>query len=289
MKTERMTQYDAIRMFILSVIILSGLFHASLAAAEEFYLYGVVESFTWREFDAGERAVMESGPLFGLGFAYSHEFEDHITITPEGEIYFGNVDYDGHACSIDPITLIQTCQPSTSTVDYVGLKLDGDIGYRFRLKHNSFIEPFGGLELWAWRRDIKNGTAADGSATAGYIEDWATLNFRLGVRGGIDLSKSSKMFADAGVKLPLYNVNTAYVSDIGLGPDVTIHPGKQASFFAETGIILNRVKASVFYDSLRFSESSPVSNGYSINGFPVYFHQPQSTIDLYGIKLGVLF
>jgi hypothetical protein len=283
MKTAHITQYHAIRMFILIAVFCSRLFHASFAAAEEFYLYGMVENFTWREFDAGERAVKESGPLYGIGFAYSHEFENHITMTPQGEIFLGNVDYVGHACSIDPITLIQTCQPSTATVGYVGLKFDGDIGYRFRLKHRSFIEPFGGLELWAWRRDIKNGTAADGSATSGYIEDWSTLNFRLGVRGGIDLSKSSKMFAEAGVKLPLYNVNTAYVSEIGLGPDVTIHPGKQASFFAETGIILSRFKASVFYDSLKFSQSPPVSNGVLV------FFQPQSTMDLYGVKLGVIF
>jgi hypothetical protein len=283
MKKADMTQYHAMRMFLLVVIFLFGLFPVSLAAAEEFYVYGVIESFIWREFDAGQRAVKESGPLFGIGLVYSHEFEDHITFTPRGEIFFGSVDYDGHACSTDPITLQQTCQPATSTVGYFGLELDGDIGLRLKLDRSSFIEPFGGLGLRTWRRDIRNGTAADGSATAGYIEDWSTVNFRLGMRGGVDLSKSSKMFAEAGVKLPLYNVNTAYVSNIGYGPDVTLHPGKQASFFAETGIILSRIKASVFYDGLRFSQSSPVSNGMFV------FFQPQSTADIYGVKIGATF
>jgi hypothetical protein len=265
-------------MFLLVVICLFGLFHASLAAAEEFYVYGAVESFIWREFDAGERAVKESGPLFGIGLAYSREFEDHLTLTPKGEFFFGSVDYDGHACDI-----FGTCQPATSKTTYFGLKLEGDIGRRFRPTQSSFIEPFGGLGLRAWQRDIKNGTASDGSATAGYIEDWSTLYFRLGVRGGMDFSKSSKMFAEAGVKLPLYNENTAYVSNIGLGPDVTMHPGKQASFFAETGIILSRIKASVFYDGLRFPQSSSVSNGYYL------FYQPKSTMDIYGVKVGVVF
>ena len=280
---KRLVWNRSVQALCFAMFMVCGIISVSHASADELYVYGTVESFTWREFDAGERAVMESGPLFGIGLSYFHEFENRITVTPRGEIFFGSVDYDGHACTTDPITLQQTCQPATATVGYVGLTFDGDIGFRFKLKQSSFIEPFGGLGLRTWRRDIRNGTAADGSATAGYIEDWSTLNFRLGVRGGVDLSKSSKMFAEAGVKLPLYNVNTAYVSDIGLGPDVTIHPGKQASYFAEAGVTINRVRASVFYDGLRFSQSSPVSNGMFV------FFQPQSTMDVYGIRLGVIF
>jgi len=280
---KRLVWHRSLQALCFAMFMVCGIISVSHASVDELYVYGTVESFTWREFDAGERAVMESGPLFGIGLSYFHEFENRITVTPRGEIFFGSVDYNGHACSTDPVTLIQTCQPATTTVGYLGLKFDGDIGLRFKLKQSSFIEPFWGLALRTWRRDIRNGTAADGSATAGYLEDWSTLHFRLGVRGGVDLSKSTKMFAEAGVKLPLYNVNTAYVSDIGLGPDVTIHPGKQASFFAETGVTINRVRASVFYDGLRFSQSSPVSNGMFV------FFQPQSTMDVYGIRLGVIF
>jgi hypothetical protein len=282
MKKAGMFRVVPFRMFLLVVFILLGLSHASLAD-QEFNLYGVAESFLWKEFDAGKQVVKESGPLFGLGLAYSREFENSITFTPKGEVFFGSVDYDGQACSTDPITLTSICQPATSTVDYFGIKLDGDIGRRFRKAQTSFIEPFGGFGLWAWQRDIKNGTAADGSATTGYIEHWSTLYFRLGVRGGMDLSKGSKMFAEAGVKLPVYNENTAYVSDIGYGPDVTLHPGKQASFFAEMGTKLNRFKASIFYEGLRFSQSSTVSNGF------YQFYQPQSTMDVFGIRIGAVF
>jgi len=282
MKKAGMIRYVPFRMVLLVMIFVLGPSHASLAA-QEFDLYGVAESFLWKEFDAGKQVVKESGPLFGIGLAYSRDFENDLTFTSKGELFFGSVDYDGQACSTDPLTLTTTCQPATSTVDYFGIKLEGDIGRRFRKKQDSFIEPFGGLGLWAWQRDIKNGTAADGSATAGYIEHWSTLYFRLGVRGGMDFVKGSKLFAEAGVKLPLYNENTAYVSDIGYGPDVTLHPGKQASFFAEMGTKLNRFKASVFYEGLRFSQSSTVSNGF------LEFYQPQSTMDVYGIRIGVVF
>ena len=92
------------------------------------------------------------------------------------------------------------------------------------------------------------------------------------------------MFAEAGVKLPVYNENTAYVSSINYGPDITLHPGKQASYFAEIGIKLSRFQASVFYDGLKFSRSSAVSNGVIVGAY-----QPKSTADIYGVKIGASF
>jgi hypothetical protein len=34
-------------------------------------VYGLMESFTWREFDGGGQILKESGPRFGVGFAYA--------------------------------------------------------------------------------------------------------------------------------------------------------------------------------------------------------------------------
>ncbi|HEX9137725.1 MAG TPA: hypothetical protein VF905_12380, partial [Nitrospirota bacterium] len=65
--------------------------------------------------------------------------------------------------------------------------------------------------------------------------------------------------------------------------DVTIHPGRQASFFAEAGTKISRIKASLFYDSMRFSRSANVASGANI------YWQPQSTAVIYGVKVGVVF
>jgi hypothetical protein len=275
MKKAAMIQYHSLRMLLLVVIFLFGPSHASRAAADEFYLYGAVESFAWKEFDdSGARVVKESGPLFGIGLAYSHEFEDRITVTPKGELFFGSVDYDGQT---------QTGVPVTSTVGYFGFKLDGDLSIKFNVTQRFFLEPFGGLGLRWWIRDIEDGTTSTGAVASGYAEGWTTLYGRLGVRGGIDVSKQTMMFFETGVKLPFFNENTAYLSDAGLGSDVTMHPGRQASFFAEAGTKISRVKASLFYDSMRFSKSAGV-----VSGAFVYW-QPKSTADIYGVKIGATF
>jgi hypothetical protein len=258
-----------------AVFVVFEISHVSVAAAEGFALYGAVESFTWKEFDdSGARAVKESGPLFGIGLTYSHEFEDKLTFTPRGEIFFGSVDYDGQT---------QTGVPVTSTVGYFGFTLDGDLGMKFKVTQSFSLEPFGGLGLRWWLRDINDGTTATGAVANGYTEGWTTFYGRLGVRGGIDVSKRTMIFFEAGVKLPFYNENTAYLSDAGLGPDVTLHPGKQASFFAEAGTQISRVRASLFYDSLRFSKSAGVASGSFI------YWQPKSTMDIYGVKVGLVF
>lgn len=248
------------------------------AVAGESTVYLAVDSFTWKEFDNNERVVKESGTFYGVGFIYQKEFENHVTVRPVAELFGGKVNYDGHACD-----LFGSCQPAESNVDYFGIKLEGELGRVFRPDEGFSIEPFGGVGLRAWTRDIHNGVAADGSATAGYREEWTVLYALFGLRGGVDLTNKKQLFAEAGVKLPFYNENTAHVSHIGLGTDITLHPGKQASFFAETGIKLKKFTASVFYDGLRFSKSSTVSNGF------IMAYQPRSTADIYGVKLGVVF
>ncbi len=262
---------------ILGLVMLSGVAFLPGPAVAEPSIYIAPQRFTWREFADGERAVKESGTLFGIGFTYPIELRDQTTITPRAELFFGSVDYDGHACDSFGV-----CQPSTTSVNYFGLKLEGDVGYRFKPR-SFFIEPFFGLGFRAWTRDIKDGTAADGSAVAGYTEDWLSLYARVGLRGGHVLSATKQIFAEAGIKLPIYNENTARVSQIGEGPDITLHPGKQAAFFAETGVRISQFKASLFYDSLRFPQSDIETNGF------IAAYQPRSTMDIYGVKLGVVF
>jgi hypothetical protein len=255
---------------LIVVLLLSGGL-VDQAAAGEAVLYLAVESYTWKEFkDNGSLLLKESGPLAGVGFTYHHEFPDHLTLRPTAEIFGGTVDYDGQT---------QTGIAAKTDVDYFGLKLDGDIGRKFIISKQWFVEPFGGLGLRLWIRDINDGVAANGTATYGYDEVWLTWNARLGLRGGVDISQGSRLFAEVGVKLPLYNENTA---DLGL--DVTMHPGKETSYFAEMGAQLSGFRGILFYEGLRFSKSDEVAIAY---GYTVW--QPKSEADIYGLKLGVVF
>lgn len=256
---------------------------ADEANARERSVYLGIESFTWREFTDGVRAVRESGPRFGAGVSWRHEYQNQATFRSDAEVFGGIVDYDGEACDI-----AGTCMPATSDVNYIGLRVKSDFGRVFGMTPASFLEPFGGIGLDFWRRDVNDGTAEDGSPTAGYIEDWFTLHARLGLRGRIDFSRTTAAFAEGGIKLPVYNSNTAYLSDIGYGSDITLEPGRKKSFFAETGIKIDRIRVTVFYDSMRFSPSN-TEFAVSPTGGSTGFRQPKSEADMYGIRAGWIF
>lgn len=265
---------------IVSFVMLCSYSTVSTAAARESNIYVAINNFVWEEFDeSGSRLLKESGILVGPGFSYWREFErSRITIKPTAELFFGTVDYNGQACDN-----FGNCQPATTQVDYFGFKIEGEVGRRFGSPEAIYIEPFAGLGFRYWIRDINNGTTANGSPTAGYTEGWQTFNVRLGMRAGKNFTARKEAFAQAGVKIPIYNENTAYLNSAGLGSDITMNPGRKASFFAEAGMKINRFKGSVFYDSLRFSKSDVVSD----NGF-IYW-QPESSMDSYGFKLGWTF
>jgi hypothetical protein len=257
------------------VVLCSVNMAARAAFAGEADIYVAFDSFVWKEFDDdGSRLLKESGTLAGVGFSYQKEFSNHMILNPKVEFFGGNVDYDGST---------QSGVPVTTTVNYFGAKLEGDLGRKFRMTEPFFLEPFGGLGFRAWFRDIHDATMQDGSTASGYTEEWITLHARLGLRGGMDISQSTRFFVEGGVKLPLYNVNTAYLSSKGLGPDITLHPGLQSSLFVEAGMRINHFIGSVFYDGLRFSRSDNVA----VSGGFVF--QPRSTADIVGLKLGVAF
>ena len=268
-------------LLLTSISMLAGynVANAPVAAAGESSMYLAVDGYAWKEFDDdGSRLLKESGTLIGVGYAYRKEFDNQVTLNPAAEIFGGKVDYDGQT---------QSGIPATSKVNYFGVKLQGDVGRKFKPAQGAFAEPFGGLGFRAWIRDIQDGTTSTGLATYGYTEDWLTLYARLGVRGGFDFPGRTQVFAEAGIKLPLYNENTAHLSDAGLGSDVTFNPGRKSSLFAETGVNVRHFRASLFYDSMRFTKSNVVVTS---NGGITYLNwQPKSSADIYGIKLGYVF
>lgn len=270
-----MSALHAIRRLPLPAFVLALFCFAGAAYSAEIDVHGAVESFVWKEFIDNERLLKESGVLTGVGVSYRDEFSDRLIMDGSAEIFGGRVGYAGGT---------QTGIPTTSTVDYFVLNLKGDVGRSFRMAGPYTLEPFVGLGSRIWLRRIRNGVTPAGQPVQGYAEQWMTLYTRLGARGGFDISKQRKMFAEAGVKLPLYNENTAYLSREGIGPDVTMRPGWAWSVFAEAGLRADRVKAAVFYDGLRFSRSPDVAVRQGL-----FFYQPRSTADMYGVSLGVLF
>jgi hypothetical protein len=244
-------------------------------------VYALAESFTWKEFDAGGRFLKESGPRYGVGFAYTHEFPYHLTLKPRIELNGGEVDYDGQTNAVPPAAV-------STTTKYFGLKFEMDLGDRITPSQSFVLEPFAGLGIRSWSRDIENSIAADGSFARGYTENWTSFYGRLGVRGDLSLGEMNKLFLEAGVKLPVYTEN--YIDDSNVSREaLTLKPGNKPSLFAEAGVKLHLFKISAFYDSMRFKKSPTVVVYDPTRGGYVGYYQPKSEADMFGLKIGASF
>ena len=175
-------------------------------AADEYDVYAKIESFTWKEFDGGSQLLKESGPIYGIGLSVKGDIFKSLTLKTRGELFMGSVDYDGQT---------QAGTPVETDTDYKGLKIEVDGGRKIIEKEESSFEPFVGLGVRRWTRDIQS----TGSAI-GYEETWKSLYARLGIRGDHTNPNKLIVFAEAAVKLPIYNENEIDGSAFGVG-DVT--------------------------------------------------------------------
>lgn len=292
MRSERgIRQFAASLGVFLAVCFSMGAAPASASGEGDFDIYAAIEDFTWKEFSGGQRLLRENGILGGIGFVYHGRTGSEysaLTLTPRIEFFWGEVDYDGQACDT-----AGNCFPSITDTGYFGTKLEFDLGGRFG--KGFVMEPFGGLGVRSWWRDIEDTAAFNPFSgllepVSGYTEYWTAIYLRLGLRGELAFSQTSNLFFEAAAKVPIYNENTAYLSDIWFyTDDITVEPGKKTSFFAEAGMKADVFKISVFYESLRFSESD-VDFTFDIQaGSVVGFVQPKSDADIYGIRIGVSF
>lgn len=258
-------------LMVIPVFLMLLFLPAVTMAAFEYDLYFIAESFTWKEFLDGSRLLKESGPLYGLAFTAKGggDISKPLTFRFKGEGFLGTVDYDGQT---------QAGTPVTTDTDYIGFKTELDGGWKFFVGENgSSFEPFIGLGGRWWKRDIQSTSSA-----IGVEENWSSYYGRLGIRGENVNSKNLNLFLELAAILPFKNENEVDLSTFGLG-QVTVEPGNETSFCAEVGIKFRKLRVSVFYESLRFSESDPEHEG------PFLIIQPESKADIYGANMGVAF
>jgi len=247
---------------------ISVLFSSSAVAANKSSLYLKVESFTWTEdSESGTKLLEETGPLYVLGSSARLDITRSVTLGIRAEQFAGTVDYDGQT---------QGGEPIETDTGYLGFLLEGDMGCKFAVREKGFLELFAGPGYKCWERNLKS----TGDAT-GYIENWWSFYTRFGIRGRHTLSGKLSAFAEAGVKIPLANENEANLGAFGF-PNVTVEPGNKSSIFAEAGIAGNRLRISLFYDGMRFSQSD-------LDATYGRFYQPESKADIFGVSIGVVF
>jgi hypothetical protein len=215
-------------------------------AAAELSLDFGVESFRWREFDSGAQLLEETGPRYRVGATWRQPTDkterDLLQLT--GTIYFGNIDYDGQAC-----TLLGSCVPFKTDADYAGTTVEATLYHRVGANQTGELFAGGGWDRW--RRDIKGSGAVTGA-----IEDWITF-YLLAGGGKHWMSSGARYHVQAGVKYPIYTSNN---------PDafsVTLEPKGRASLFARVSadfVSAGRAQwgIGVYYDSYRFAMSESI-------------------------------
>ncbi len=246
----------------------------------ELYVYPSFQYFQWEEFHDGQRLLRETGPLFGAGAVVGLEGpklgkNSFLTLKAKGELFGGVIDYDGHAQDLQT----EEQFPIKTDVNYFGTKGEADLGWRY-IAGQFYLEPFGGLGIRWWLRDLQDTTSTDANGNTvqvtGYQEDWVSAYARVGLRGGFTVSNNFRVFAEAGAKYPFYTTNNADFPGVG---SVTVKPGGEWSAFAEIGAQYRWFRPSVFYEGFNYS-ASPVSNG---------LFQPESEPEIIGLNLAFVF
>lgn len=244
---------------------------AAAATLEELTPYLTTQYFTWEEHQEGRRLLRERGALTSLGVVLGLT-QSSFCIRAKGELFGGEVGYNG-------TTQAPESEPIRTDVGYFGIREELDLGYR--MQSGAFrLEPFAGLGHRWWLRDLQDTASADGSPVQGYTESWQTVYGRFGARGQTGVGSRIKVVAEGGVKYPFYTGNSVDFAGSG---KTTFHPEARWSGFAETGFSYRNLNMTLLYEGFRFGASplKPIQNRY-------YF-QPQSSSDIFGLRVGWTF
>jgi len=228
-----------------------------------------IQDYKWKEYaDAGHDVLEETGNLYG--FICDIESTKNIVGWRSGiNLFFGEVEYDGRTWTDIPVK---------TDVLYVGTKLYIDVVPGYRFDSGIWLKPFAGLGGELWLRDLKDTRTSDGDPVKGAEEWWGCVYGRVGLGAEYPFSEEISVFAEAGVKLPIYARNEANFLVSG-SPSAGLEPEQNFSGFGKFGLRWKQWGAKISYDALRFDRSDAVSSGmYSL-------YQPKSESDVYSVEV----
>jgi len=233
----------------------------------ELTLSGGIDYLRWRETTVPE--VKETGPLYGLGVAYTQDRDAGALFAYRGKLWGGTVNYDGG-------TLFGGT-PVQSTTDYTGLSNELQVRWRTPGKPGGNLDGVLGAGLDVWRRTL----------TSVQKEDYAIGYLRLGVESGTDDFSFSKWAVSLGFKYPIWTYENAHFDQIGFDSNPILRPGKEISPFGSLGYRLApNLQLVAYYDGFRFSKSATVQANEIATGLgPTTLVQPASAMSVFGIRV----
>jgi len=234
-------------------------------ACAELTLSAGVDYLHWTESSTPQ--VKETGPLYGLGVAYTQDRDAGALFAYRGKLWGGKVDYDG-------ATLFGG-MPVQTTTNYTGVGNELQVRWRKPGQPGGTFDGVLGAGLDVWRRSLSSVQK----------EDYAIGYLRLGVESGTD--DWSKWSVSLGFKYPVWTYENAHLDQIGFDSNPILHPGREISPFGSLGYRLTaNLQLVGYYDGFRFSQSAAVqTNEVDMGLGPTTLVQPASTMSLYGIKV----
>ncbi len=248
-----------------------------LGATEGGSLYGGVEYFQWREYRDGNRLLQESGPRFEFGYQQQSLSPSTRAIIHQSsaQINIGQISYDGHSQSVDPVTGDVTLIPARTYTDYLGLNLTSMIGQRTDARFaGQVLDWVAGASVDLWQRTIHDTYDAAGNYAMGYSEIYHVFHARAGL-GLNQIVARHPVRLTFGFKYPLYA--KVWIPEVN---NLRLELGRKTAWFMEMqvmNILLHDRKQQLYLgiDSLNFSRS-PSQGG---------FYQPRSRARMLKLRL----
>lgn len=232
-----------------------------------------LQHFKWEE--TGETSIQlveETGLLYGLTqeLAYRRDFFGWRT---GASLFFGEMDYEGHTWAMVPVE---------TDVTYIGATAFFDLEPAYQWPSGFLVKGIIGLGGRLWLRDLDDTKTESGIRVRGTEEWWWSIYGRAGAGLEYPFRHFGRVFADVGIKIPIYarNEATFFVEDT---PEVDLEPEQEISPFIHIGWRWKKLRLRFFYDTLRFDASDRVeSEGYEL-------YQPESEADMIGFDLSYTF
>jgi hypothetical protein len=262
----------------------------------EYRLEGSAAHYRWVE-DFQPDDIEERGPVFQLGgyvTGFPSTANPALTLRGDVRMFFGRVTFE--TFNLDLGTGSTT--PVTTRTSYLGFTQEGSVGLRGSTRNSGYVEPFVGLGHRWWLRDIGGDT--------GYPEYYRQIYGRVGLRtentlgasgGGagpvklrVTLSIDPQLWARERIDLSEFAFMDSGSGLLLQGRELTVKNGLRPGWTTEIGLRRGQVDITGYWQAVRFAKSDEVvcftSSSPSVQ---VRCHQPRSSQDIFGLRLGIAF
>jgi hypothetical protein len=248
---------------ILAVIIF---FNAAVINAAETEINFQISYMDWIERCALAKRdpfVLEFGPLFSVEGGPNFNLTENLFSQFRLKGFAGLIKYEG--CHLSDQT------PYDTTGIRLGATFEGTLGYKVKIHDDFYLSPFASIGFSMWWREI-------------CAETWLNGYFRLGIE-----AKKGIFIAKAGLLLPFFTEEHGGLRDIpwlndGREIRFKLSPKGITTPFAEIGLRYKKITCSLSYELRKWEESDRLN----IAGGS-YIFQPETTQQIFGLKVGVIF